>query len=74
MSLSRDSRDERKLKAILRAQRALDERLARIDWEEEVLIPKVNALKAGEVTLELPESHIVEIEDDSGAAATDNAS
>lgn len=53
MSLSRDSRTERKLKAFRRAQFALKQRIERIDWEEDVLIPEVAALKAGKSVLGL---------------------
>ena len=55
MSLSRDSRQERKLKALMRAQYALKQRLERIDWEEDELFPEVMALKAGKSVLGLPE-------------------
>lgn len=53
MSLSRDSRAERKLKAIRRAQFALKQRIDRIDWEEDVLLPEVEALKSGKAVLGL---------------------
>ena len=53
MSLSRDSRQERKLKAVRRAQFSLKQRLEKIDWEEDVLIPEVEALKAGKSVLGL---------------------
>ena len=55
MSLSRDSRQERKLKALMRAQYGLKQRLERIDWEEDTLFPEVMALKAGKSVLGLPE-------------------
>ena len=55
MSLSRDSRQERKLKALMRAQYGLKQRLERIDWEEDELFPEVMALKAGKSVLGLPE-------------------
>lgn len=55
MSLSRDSRVERKLKAIRRAQFRLKQALERVDWEEDVLLPEVEALKAGKSVLGLPE-------------------
>ena len=54
MSLSRDSRQERKLKAFRRAQFRLKQALERIDWEEEVMLPEVEALKAGRPVLGLP--------------------
>lgn len=55
MSLSRDSRQERKLKAIRWAQFRLKQRLEAIDWQEEVLLPEVEALKSGKSVLGLPE-------------------
>jgi len=54
MSLSRDSRQERKLKALRRAQFRLKQRFESIDWEEDVLTPEVLALKAGKPVLGLP--------------------
>lgn len=53
MSLSRDSRAERKLKAIRMAQFRLRQRLEAIDWLEDVLGPEVEALKAGKPVLGL---------------------
>lgn len=55
MSLSRDSRVERKLKAFRRAQFSLKQRLEKIDFEEDVLQPEIEALKAGRSVLGLPE-------------------
>lgn len=54
MSLSRDSRTERKLKALRRAQFRLKQRMDSIDWEEDVLLPEVESLKAGKSVLGLP--------------------
>ena len=54
MSLSRDSRQEKKLKALRRAQFGLKQRMERIDWEEDSLNPEVQALKAGGSVLGLP--------------------
>ena len=62
MSLSRDSRQERKLKALRRAQYSLQERLARIDWEEDTLLPEIAALKAGRSVLGLPEGVAFDIQ------------
>ena len=62
MSLSRDSRQERKLKALRRAQYSLQERLARIDWEEDILLPEIAALKAGRSVLGLPEGVAFDIQ------------
>jgi hypothetical protein len=53
MSLSRDSRQERKLKAVRRAQFRLKQAIERIDWEEDYLLPEVEALKAGKSVLGL---------------------
>lgn len=61
MPLSRDSRAEKKLKALRRAQFALQQRLQRIDWEEDVLYPEVEALKSGKSVLGLPEGVAFEI-------------
>jgi hypothetical protein len=53
--LSRDSRQERKLKAVRRAQFRLKQAIDRIDWEEEVLMPEIEALKSGRSVLGLPD-------------------
>lgn len=55
MSLSRDSRQEKKVKAVRRAQFALKQRLERIDFEEDELRPEIDALKAGKSVLGLPD-------------------
>lgn len=55
MSLSRDSRQERKLKAFRRAQFRLKQQFEYIDWTEDVLLPEVEALKSGKSVLGLPE-------------------
>ena len=62
MSLSRDSRTERKLKAIRRAQFRLRQNLDRINWEEDVLLPEIEALKSGRPVLGLPENTAFDIE------------
>jgi hypothetical protein len=64
--LSRDSRQERKLKAIRLAQFRLKQRLEAIDWIEDVLLPEVEALKSGKSVLGLKEgvAFDVVIEDD----------
>jgi hypothetical protein len=61
MSLSRDSRAERKLKAFRRAQFRLKQNLERIDWEEDVLMKEVAALKSGDAVLGLPPGKVLEI-------------
>ncbi len=59
--LSRDSRQERKLKAVRRAQFALKQRLDRIDFEEDVLMPEIEALKAGRPVLGLEDGQAFDI-------------
>ena len=54
MSLSRDSRQERKLKAYRRAEFRLKQAWERIDWEEDTLLPEIEALKSGKSVLGLP--------------------
>lgn len=65
--LSRDTRNERKLKAIRRAEFALKQRLQRIDWEEDELLPEVNAFKAKAQLPELTDETIVAVEFDTAA-------
>jgi len=62
LSLSRDSRAERKLKAIRWAQHRLAQRLQTIDWQEEVLMPEIEALKSGKAVLGLVEGTAFDIE------------
>lgn len=59
--LSRDSRQERKLKALRRAQFRLKQNFERIDWEEDVLLPEIEALKAGKPVLGLAEGAAFDI-------------
>jgi hypothetical protein len=59
--LSRDTRNERKLKAIRRAEFALKQRLERIDWEEDDLLPEVAEFKAKAQLPELPNETIVSV-------------
>ncbi len=76
MSLSRDSRQERKLKAVRRAQFALRQRLERIDFEEDVLMPEIEAMKSGRPVLGLEDGRafdiVVEHEDNSEGGAARN--
>jgi hypothetical protein len=53
VSLSRDSRTEKKLKALRRAEFNLRQTFERIDWTEDVLYPEIEALKAGRPVLGL---------------------
>lgn len=62
MSLSRDSRQERKLKALRMAQWRLKQRLETIDWLEDSLQPEIEALKAGRSVLGLPEGTAFDIQ------------
>ena len=61
MSLSRDSRQERKLKAFRRAQFRLKQSFERIDWEEDTLLPELEALKSGKSVLGLPDGAAFDI-------------
>lgn len=73
MSLSRDTRNERKLKLIRRAEFRLKQSLERVDWEEDVLLPELNEFKAKARLPELPDEKIisVEFEDELKGAASD---
>ena len=64
MSLSRDSRQERKLKALRRAQFALKQRFELIDWQEDVLLPEIEAMKAGKSVLGLEAGSAFDIQID----------
>jgi hypothetical protein len=61
MSLSRDSRQERKLKALRRAEFRLKQSFERIDWEEDILLPEITALKSGKSVLGLGEGMAFDI-------------
>lgn len=54
MSLSRDSRAERKWKTYRRFEFRLKQAIERIDWEEDVLMPEVEAMKSGKSIPSLP--------------------
>jgi len=62
MPLSRDSRQERKLKAVRRAEFRLLQSIQRIDWEEDVLMPEIEALKSGKAVLGLPDGMAFDIQ------------
>lgn len=59
--LSRDTRNEKKLKAIRRAEFALRQRLERIDWEEDELLPEISEFKAKAQLPELPSEIIANV-------------
>lgn len=60
--LSRDTRNEKKLKAIRRAEFALKQRLERIDWEEDSLLPEIMEFQGKAQLPELPSESIVTVE------------
>ena len=62
MALSRDSRQEQKLKAVRMAEFRLRQRLEAIDWREDVLLPEIEALKAGRSVLGLTDGAVFDIE------------
>lgn len=68
MSLSRDSRAERKAKFLLRLQFRAKQGLERIDYEEDVVIPAIEALKSGksvpQLGLESGKAFEIVVEDD----------
>jgi hypothetical protein len=67
VSLSRDGRQERKLKALRRAQFRLRQNFERIDWEEDVLLPEIQALKAGHSVLGLDAGSAFDIQIEDGS-------
>ena len=73
--LSRDSRQERKLKAFRRAQFRLKQQFEYIDWIEDVLQPEVEALKSGKSVLGLPDGAAFDlvIDANSDPATTDHS-
>lgn len=62
MPLSRDSRTERKLKAIRRAEFRLKQALDYVDWTEDVLYPEIEALKGGRAVLGLEAGAVFDIQ------------
>jgi hypothetical protein len=62
VSLSRDSRQERKLKAIRWAQFRLRQRLEAIDFMEDVLGPEIEQLKSSGSVLGLPAGEAFDIQ------------
>jgi hypothetical protein len=71
MPLSRDSRQERKLKAVRRAQFRLKQALERVDWEEDVLMPEIEALKSGKSVLGLGDGVAFDIVIDADSDSTE---
>lgn len=62
MSLSRDARNLKKLKAIRRAEYTLKQRLERIDWEEDELLPEIEEFMGRAQLPELPSEQIIEVQ------------
>jgi predicted component of type VI protein secretion system len=60
--LSRDSRQERKLKLLLRTQFRFKQGIERIDFEEDVLLPEIEKLKAGKSVLGLEDGAVFDIQ------------
>lgn len=60
--LSRDSRTEKKLKALRRAEFRLKQRFEFIDWEEDVLYPEIDALKSGRPVLGLDAGAVFDLQ------------
>lgn len=67
MALSRDSRQERKLKAIRMAQWRLKQRLETIDFLEDELQPEIEAYKSGKGVMGLPEGIVFDIKPEPSA-------
>ena len=62
MPLSRDSRTEKKLKALRRAEFRLKQQFEYIDWSEDVLYPEIEALKAGRPVLGLEAGAVFDLQ------------
>ena len=62
MPLSRDSRTEKKLKSLRRAEFRLKQRFEYIDWEEDVLYPEIDALKSGRPVLGLEAGAVFDLQ------------
>lgn len=67
----RESRNEKKLKAIRRAEFALRQRLERIDWEEDELLPEVMEFKAKAQLPSPPSETIITVDFLDDAPSTD---
>lgn len=62
MALSRDSRQERKWKKWRRMQFAYEQFCDRVDFEEDVLGPEIEAMKSGKKVAEMPPAALFEVE------------
>lgn len=61
MALNRDTRNEAKLKAIRRAEFALRQRLEKIDWEHDTLLPEILDFQGKAQLPELPSESIIDV-------------
>lgn len=61
MALSRDSLNERKLKYWRRMQFRAKQAFERFEWEEQVLLPEIEAMKANKSILGLPDGMAFDI-------------
>jgi hypothetical protein len=77
VSLSRDSRQEKKLKAFRLSQFALKQKFERIDFIEDVLLPEIEAMKSGKSVLGLTEGQafdlVIEADADSDSSTNRDA-
>ena len=62
MPLSRDSRTEKKLKALRRAEFRLKQRFEYIDWEDDVLYPEIEDYKSGRPILGLEAGAVFDLQ------------
>jgi hypothetical protein len=62
LPLSRDSRTEKKLKALRRAEFRLKQQFEYIDWTEDVLYPEIEALKSGRPVLGLEAGAVFDLQ------------
>jgi hypothetical protein len=60
--LSRDSRTEKKLKALRRAEFRLKQQFEYIDWTEDILYPEIESLKAGRPVLGLEAGAVFDLQ------------
>jgi hypothetical protein len=62
LALSRDSRTEKKLKALRRAEFRLKQRFEYIDWEEDFLYKEIEAFKSGSPILGLEAGEVFDLQ------------
>lgn len=64
MTISRQSRAERKARLALTTQFSFGQKVDRIDWEYDVLYPTLDAIKSGRAHLELSEGKVIAIDEE----------